>query len=168
MDITESNWKAVTKLVTDSMKSTFCCGVGTVGADGAPHVTPIGSLVFTDVGKGFYFEQMPVRIGTNIRHTPGICIMAVNSSRMYWLKFFLTGKFRELPGIRLYGTAGEKRAATHEEQHLWKDKVKSFKKLKGYDVLWKDLNYGREVNFHSFEPVQCGRLTETAVLKLNK
>ena len=166
MKITENNWGRVTKIVLESMKSSMCCGLGTVGADGIPHVTPIGSLVFTGVGKGFYFEQLPVKTPENIRGNAELCFMAVNSSRLYWLKFFITGKFSALPGIRLYGTAGEKRNATDLEKQLWQSKVKSFKKYKGYDILWKDLTRGREVTFHSFEPVLCGKATERAAESL--
>ncbi len=166
MNITENNWSRITKIVYESMKSSMCCGLGTVGADGMPHVTPIGSLVFTEVGKGFYFEQLPVKTPENIRHNSELCFMAVNSSKLYWLKFFFTGQFHSLPGIRLYGTAGKKRTATEQEKNLWQNKVKGFKKFKGYDVLWKDLIRGREVQFHSFEPVLCGKATEQAALEL--
>ncbi len=166
MDITESNWNRIKKIVYESMKSSMCCGLGTVGADGMPHVTPIGSLVFTDVGKGFYFEQLPVKTPENIRHNAELCFMAVNSSKLYWLKFFFTGQFSALPGIRLYGTAGKKREATEQEKYLWENKVKGFKKFKGYDVLWKDLTCGREVQFHSFDPVLCGKATEQVVVPL--
>ncbi len=92
--------------------------------------------------------------------------MAVNTSRLYWLKFFFTGQFPALPGIRLYGTAGKKRTATEQEKNLWQNKVKGFKLFKGYDVLWKDLSRGREVQFHSFAPVLCGKATEKAAASL--
>ncbi len=166
MEITKSNWPMITDLVGTAMKSSFCCGMGTVDPDGLPNVTPIGSLVFKDVGKAFYFEENPVNAPKNIRENSAVCFMAVNSSKMFWLKFFITGTLSTLTGIRLYGRAGEKRRATDEEQHIWKEYVKSYKKFKGYEVMWKDLSHGREVTFHSFEPVQCGKPTEGAVLKL--
>ncbi len=164
MEIHEGNWNVISGLVESALFKNFSVSMATSDLDGNPHITPIGSLVFTGVGKGFYFENLPVTMPANIRRNPEICVMAVNSGLFYWLKMLFTGTFTSLPGVRLYGTAGKKRKATDEELFLWQQKIKMFKRWKGYNVLWKQLDYGREIHFTRFEPVQCGKHTD-ALLK---
>ena len=167
MEISKNNWSELANIVERSIKKSFYCSAATVDESGTPHVTPIGSIVFTDVGKGFYFEGFLKNSAKNLRTNSDICFMAVDTSMIYMIKFFITGKLDRLPGVRLYGTSGEKRRANAQESRLWNERIKRYKKLKGYDILWKDLHYGREVNFHSYEPVSFGNSTKETVARLN-
>lgn len=50
------HWDTISKVVQEAFNSCLHCAIGTVNDDGAPHVTPIGSLILRDDGTGFYFE----------------------------------------------------------------------------------------------------------------
>ena len=40
-----------------------------------------------------------------------ICITAVRMGFWYWLKALISGRFEGWPGVRLYGTVGQRRKA---------------------------------------------------------
>jgi uncharacterized protein len=89
----------------------------------------------------------------NLEHNPRVCLMSINSSGMFWAASLYKGKFSSAPGIRLIGVAGELRVATQEEKAAYLARVKPFRKLKGCDLLWTDLNHVREIKLEGFEPV---------------
>ena len=68
-----------------------------------PCVTPIGSVALTEPGRGFYFEEFPTRLPRNLRRDPRVSILGVNSSRLFWLRALLFGRFPAPPAIRLGG-----------------------------------------------------------------
>ena len=63
------------------------------------------------------------------------------------------------PGVRLYGTVGPNRKAKPAELDCWRKRVKRYKGLKGYDLLWKDIQTVRDIQFDRFEPVRLGPMT---------
>jgi hypothetical protein len=62
--------------------------------------------------------------------------------------------------VRLLGRVSPRRMATAEEMRRWQEKVKHFRLLKGYNLLWKDMSEVRDITFDSFEPLRLGLMTQ--------
>ena len=155
----EKNWKTIRKTVNQALKSSHYCAMATVNPDGSPDVSPIGSLILGLPGKGIYFEQFPRDMRRNLELDRRICVLAVMGGLGYWLKSLYRGRFATLPGLRLTGRAGTRREATTEEQEQWQKRIKPFRRLKGYKLLWKDMRYVRELTFDAIEPLHMGAMT---------
>ena len=80
MDL-EQDWPTVKALFRASFRSSFHYAIATVGENGAPHVTPIGSLMLGKPGHAFYFEKFPRHLPRNLATDSRVCVLAVNSSR---------------------------------------------------------------------------------------
>ncbi|MFH0785141.1 MAG: pyridoxamine 5'-phosphate oxidase family protein, partial [Pseudomonadota bacterium] len=74
------------------------------------------------------------------------------------------GRFSALPGIRLHATAGILRDSTQDEMRLFTDRVSTFKRFKGYKLLWSDMARVRELEIHRVDPVTAGPMTQGARL----
>ncbi|KAA3619333.1 MAG: pyridoxamine 5'-phosphate oxidase family protein [Calditrichaeota bacterium] len=158
MDINR-NWGTVKNLFKSSFKSSFHYAIASVTEDGEPHVTPIGSLILGKSGQGFYFEKFPQHLPQNIKTNKQICVLAVNSSRWFWFKSLVGGKFTTPPAVRLHGVAGELRDATDIEIALWQKRVNSVRFSKGHALMWREMCMVREIKFNKIEPVQIGKMT---------
>jgi len=156
----KANWDLIKRTFTSGIKSTLHCAIGTVGADGYPHVTPIGFVFLRDDYTAFYFEEYTKRIPDNLAHNPRVCLMVVNSSPLLWISSLYKGRFRAPPGLRLIGTAGKRRLATADEKALYLARVRPFRRTKGYALIWRDLNYVRDIQLERFEPVTYPKLTD--------
>ncbi|MCP4130777.1 MAG: pyridoxamine 5'-phosphate oxidase family protein [bacterium] len=156
MQITDQNWPALKKVMRDGGMSSMYYSFATVGEDGSPHVSPIGSLILGDTGKAFYCEEYPSLMARNLNANQKICIMAVNSGKWFWLRSLARGKFSRPSGVRLIGRVGEKRRITEEEALAWLKIVKPLRMFKGHDILWKNLSHVRDVRFDSYEPIRTG------------
>jgi hypothetical protein len=154
------HWKTIQAMFDEGQRSSRHFAVATVSEDGSPHVTPIGALFLRNDRSGFYFDEFPVNLSKNIGHDRRVCILAVNSDQAFWQKSVVLGTFTTPPAVRLMGTIGEKRAATEEEINLWQDHVKAARGTKGYDLMWKDMCFVRDIRFDSFEPVFFGEMTK--------
>ena len=141
------HWNKIRKVFKDSFNSSFHYSIATVGEDGSPHV------------NGFYFEEYVSALPENLRRNKRVCVLAVNSSKVSLLKTLLLGKMTAPPGVRLMGTASEKREATPQELNLFKKRFGKYRMFKGYDKLWGRLRYVREIHFDAFEPVRIGTMT---------
>ena len=159
MTITDEQWGIIRRLFSRTFQTSLHYAVATVNADGAPHVTPIGSLILQDKGRGFFFEEYLGTTACNLQKDKRICVLAVHTSRWLLLKALLLGRFTSLPAIRLSGTAGEKREATPEEMKLFRRRVGMCHVLKGYDILWGRLRFVRDVTFDTALPVHVGVMT---------
>ena len=159
MELTAQKWDVMKKIFKDAFSSSFHFSIATVNKDGSPHVTPIGSLMLRDDRTGFYFEEYVSNLSRNLQHNKRVCVMAVNSGKWTLLKSFFLGRFLTPPGVRLMGTAGERRDATPEELGLFKKRVRNYRMFKGYDLLWSRLRHVREIRFDSYEPIRIGTLT---------
>lgn len=157
-----SNWDTVKKLFTDSFKSSFHYSIATVNEDGEPHVTPIGSLILGRPGRGFYFERFPSNLPRNIEHQPEICVLAVNSSRWFWLKSLILGRFATPPAVRLFGVAGELREASDVECARWQRRVRQVRFTKGHALIWRDMAKVRDIEFTRIEPVSISKMTRSS------
>lgn len=72
----------------------------------------------------------------------------------------LKGRFTQPPGLRLYGTVGEKRPGTEEEIGNWLKRVKIFRRLKGYDLLWRNMKYVRDIRFDQVRVLSMGKMSK--------
>ena len=158
MDVTE-NWEDVKELFKKSFKSSFHYAIATVNEDGGPHVTPIGSLILGKPGYGFYFEEFPRQLPNNFKINKQVCVLAVNSSRWFWFKSLVAGRFSSPPAVRLHGTVGEIREATEKEIKLWHNRVKPVSFSKGHAMMWTNMKMVREIEFTRIEPVHMGEMT---------
>ena len=158
MDI-NNDWPAIKRLFKKSISSSFHYAISTVTQDGEPHVTPIGSLILGAPGHGIYFEEFPSRLPRNLENNPQVCVHAVNSSRWYWLKSLIRGRFEQAPAIRLHGKAGKTRKATDEEIALWQKRVRSVRFTRGHELIWRDMRVVRDIEFDGVEPVDIGKMT---------
>ena len=157
-EITSSDWRIIRNVFRSGFASSFHFGVASINDDGSPHLTPIGSLVFSDMGRGIYFEEYPRTLTHNLKRDQRICVMALNASKWTFFRTMLRGKAAGPFGVRLYGTAGERREATPEEVTRFLRRVRPFRFLRGHRLLWGKLRTVRDVRFHAFEPVRIPQL----------
>ena len=161
MDVIE-NWQEIKKIFNDSFRSSFHFSIATINKDGSPHITPIGSLILGKAGSAIYFEKFTQKIPINGNENKKICVLAVNSGKLFWLKSLLFGGFSKPPAIRLYGKLGNRRKATEKEIKLWQKRVKSVSFTKGHKLMWVNMKTVRELSFDQVEPVQMGEITRQA------
>jgi hypothetical protein len=86
--------------------------------------------------------------------------MAVERGFLFWMKSFFKGLCPSTPGVRLYGTVGERRIGSEEEIASFLDRVKRLRKRKVHEILFKNMKYLREIKFDSFEPINLGPMTQ--------
>ena len=159
MEINDKQWAQIRKIFQDAFNSSFHFAIATVNKDGSPHVTPIGSLILQDGRKGFYFEGYVNSLSRNLTLNKRVCVMAVNSGKWSLLKSFFRGRITTPPGVRLMGVATERREATEQEMDVFKKRFRMYRMFKGYDLVWGNLKYVREIHFDAYEPVRIGALT---------
>jgi len=81
----DEQWHTTWALVQRSFRSSLHYAFASVNADGTPHLTPIGSLLLREEEPtGFYFELFTRQLPHNLEQ-PQVCILAVNSSKWFWL-----------------------------------------------------------------------------------
>jgi len=160
-----SNWPWIVRLCEQGLVKIGFYAFATVDPDGRPHMAPYASLVLNDDCSGYYCDVFPNRMSHNLAENQNICIMALNFGLWYWLKGLFLGRFDRWPGIRLFGTVGKIRKAKPGEVERFLVRVKRFKRLKGYDLLWKNIQTVRDVHFTRFEPIRVGVMTRHLVKK---
>ena len=158
MEITPANWRIIRRVFRDGFASGFHFAVASVGEDGAPRLAPIGSLLLGEPGHGVYFEEYARGLAHDLERDPRVCVMALNSSRWELFKALWRGEVRRPFGVRLYGTAGERREATVAERELFQRRVRHLRFLRGHRLLWGKLRVVRAVRFHAFDPVRIAPL----------
>jgi uncharacterized protein len=154
------NWPKIVDHFEKSRQSSRFFTFATINPDGTPHMAPYASLVLKDDCTGYYSDVFPNRMSRNLKADPRICISSVRMGFGLWLKALFTGRFDGWPGIRLYGKVEPSRKATAEEIDGWRHRVKQYKWMKGYKLLWADVRTVRDVRFEHFEPVQLGPMTQ--------
>ncbi len=155
----KQSWPEIKKLFYQCMESSMHASIASVGKNGEPHVTPIGSLTLTKPGRGYYFEAFTFNMPRNVELNNNICILVVNSGKWFWFRSLLKGRFLQPPGIRLRGKAGTRRAATSQEIERFQKQVRIARWLKGHAILWSGMATVRDIEFTSIEPIKIGRMT---------
>ncbi len=158
MEITPADWRIIRQVFRDGFASGFHFSVASVGEDGAPRVAPIGSILLGEPGHAVYFEEYARGLAHDLQRDARVCVMALNSSRWELLKALWRGEVRRPFGVRLYGTAGERREATAAERELFQRRVRHLRFLRGHRLLWGKLRVVHPVRFHAFEPVRLAPL----------
>ena len=51
------NWSEIQRVVDLGQRSSLYCSIATVGADGIPNVTPIGTVFLNSTPGGFFFDR---------------------------------------------------------------------------------------------------------------
>lgn len=158
MDIKE-NWQLIKEHFNVSFKTSLCVSMASVDKDNEPTVTPIGTVFLNKDQTGFYFEKFPKKIPINVKTNKNICVLAVNSSKWFWIKALYKSKFNTYPAIRLYGELGEKRKATDIEISRMNRRMRTTKGLKGNMYIWGKMEFVREIKFIKAEGINIGKMT---------
>jgi uncharacterized protein len=153
-------WRVIRRIHREAFRSSFHFAIASVDPEGGPHITPIGSLLLLEPGRGIYFEEFTRRLPTHLQTDDRICVLAVNSSRWTWIRALATGRFATPPSIRLSGRAGERREATADELELLDRRLGRLRPLKGYRLLWGGMRTVRELQFDGMGPIHLGEMTE--------
>ncbi|MGO3181763.1 MAG: pyridoxamine 5'-phosphate oxidase family protein [Aequorivita sp.] len=155
-----SDWDKIRKHFNKSFRSNFHISVASVDSENNPTVTPIGSMFLNDNQTGFYFEKFPFKLPKHAKENPNVCLLGVNSGRIFWIKSLFKGTFSDYPAIKLYGELGEKRKATEKEIGRLNRRMKATKGLKGNTYMWKNMEYIREIKFTRAEKINLGEMTK--------
>ncbi len=148
-------WKTARRLIHGSTSVAVC----TIGPDGGPHATPIGSLILHhSEPKGYWLEKFPSNLPRNLEEDKRVQVLATNGGIGYWLKSLWQGSFDGPPAVRLKGTVGALRPATDSEKKRFLKKVKFARPLKGHDLLWAGMSMAREITFEEILPVKIGQM----------
>lgn len=156
----EALWRDLRRLFASTFSSSLHFSVASVDMDGAPWVTPVGSILLGESGRATYFEMYSHRMGARLAHDPRVSILAVDSGKRLWLGAFARSRFARLPAIRLRGRAHpETRAPTDEEKRRMLRRVGRFRRLPGGRRLWPSLDCGvRDIDIDVVDPVRLGGL----------
>jgi hypothetical protein len=158
MNITQ-DWKKIRTHFNKSFSSNFHISVASVDAENNPTVTPIGSLFLNDNQSGFYFEKFPKKLPLHAKMNKKVCLLGVNSSRLFWLGALFKEKFSDYPAIKLYGELGERRLGTEQETKRLNRRMRMTKGLKGNSYLWGKMEYVHDINFTKAEKINLGKMT---------
>lgn len=157
----EEKWKLVRQTFNRAFASSFHYAVATTDLLGNPHVTPIGSLLLDRAQpRGIYFEIFTRTTRKNIEANQRVCVLAVQSSKVFWIRSLLKSRFSEPPALRLHGKAGVRRKATAEEVACWRRRTRWLRPLPGYSLLWGSLTFVREIEFERAELIHLGKTTQ--------
>ena len=158
MDL-KTDWSEIRKHFNRSFSSNLYVSVASVDPEGKPTVTPIGSMFLNDDQTGFYFERFPSKLPRHAKENPNVCLLGVNSGRLFWIKSLFKGTFSNYPAIKLYGTLGDKRKATEKEINRLNRRMKPTQGLKGSTYLWGSMEFVREIRFTRAEKINLGDMT---------
>jgi hypothetical protein len=159
MDI-KTDWQKIRDHFNKSFRSNFYVSIASVDKDNNPTVTPIGSLFLRKNQTGFYFEKYPSKLPLHANNNKNICVLAVNSTTLFWMKSLFFGKFKSYPAIKLYGKLGQRREATEIERKRLNSRMKATKVTKGNKYLWGDMKFVRDITFTKAEKINLGKMTK--------
>jgi hypothetical protein len=158
MTMTPDEWDLVRRTVRRGVRSGLHCAVASRNADGSAHVTPIGSLVLTDFGQGFYFDILNRDLARNLREDPRVTVLAVDSSRWMWARSLIKGTFVRPPGVRLTAEVGPPRPSTPEEIKQFHRVLGPLLHTRGGQRLWSRLPRVRDLRITAVTPIRVGAM----------
>lgn len=144
--------------IKNLIKNSLYCSLSVVTKQGYPHSSPIGSVYLEDEHKGYFIELFSKSCSDQAGNKA--CIMAVNTSMWFWLKSLFRGRFATPPATRLLVTIGERKKISAEEMSRFQRKVKPFRRLKGYQLMWASASYIRPFTVDKVIPVSIGKMTQ--------
>jgi uncharacterized protein len=153
-------WPQIRRLCNRAFGSSLHFSLASITEDGAPHVTPIGSLLLREPGQAIYFERFTRHMPHNFEHNNKVCVLAVNSGLWFWITSLLRGRFSAPPALRLHGTVGVLRPATSSEVAAWRRRVRRLRWTKGYALIWAGMSEVRDIHFTTVEEVHIGPMTQ--------
>jgi len=153
------NWDKIRKHFSQSFASSMHVSIASLDENQCPRISPIGSFFLNKDFSGFYFEQYTRQLPRAAKQDQGVCILAVNSSKWFWIKSLFKGQFIDHPAIRLFGELGQRRKATPQEIQALQRRMRATRRLKGHQLLWNDLEYVREVKIIRAEQMKIGKTT---------
>jgi hypothetical protein len=159
MDI-RRDWQAIQQVFDAALASSKHCAIASVDVNGVPHITPIGFLFLRDDCSAYYFEQYSKRLPENYKSNANVCLMVVNSDSRFWFKALFTARFAALPGVRLYGRAGDLRPASAAELTALQRRIGPAKHLPGAKLIWSGLRTVRDIALDRVEPVRYPKIME--------
>ena len=161
--ISQQQWNDTKMLCKATLQSSMHFSIASVDANGMPHVTPIGSLMLGDLvnghGQACYFEKFTRALPSHAQNNQNVCILAVNSSKWFWLKSLIRGQFYQQPAVRLNAHFGPLRKATEQELFRWQKRVKVARFTQGHQLMWQAMSHVRELTVTSITPVKIGKMT---------
>lgn len=156
MKITEEKWQRIVQFHQKLKQSSM---IGSVNSNSQPNVTPIGSLILKDDYTGYYFDLFTKELSDNLDQNNQVCVLMLQTGMLFWLKSMYANEFKQLPGIKLIGSAGNKRKASAEEVALLRSQIKYFKMFKGYQTIFGNLSYVRDITFTDYFMINTGKMT---------
>jgi len=73
------HWPEIQRVVARAQASTIYCSLASIGPDGMPNATPIGTVFLRDDLTGYYFDHYTKALARNLDSNPNVCVMAVNA-----------------------------------------------------------------------------------------
>ena len=155
-------WQQVRATLRSATSSSLHCAIASIGADGHPHVTPIGSVMLTEPGRGVYLDVINVQLSRNLDRDPRVTVLAVDSRRSAWIRALVRGRFERPPGVRLIGIAGATRPLRDDERERFERRVRQAVRTRGGRQLWGDPARfrARDLSFTAVVPVRIPAMTE--------
>lgn len=152
------DWKVIKKHISKSFRTSMHVSIASISNEGLPSVRPIGTLFLNDNQTGFYFEKYTSGLSQKTKENNKVCVLAVNSSKVFWIKSLFRGSFKKHPALKIYGEIGQKRKASKTELYALKRRMRNTKSLKGHKYLWEDMNFVRELTFTKVEVMKLGKM----------
>jgi hypothetical protein len=144
-------------------KSTLFGAFATVTPEGAPHVTPIGSIVLhRSEPRGYYHPKFTAKLRRTLDAGGRFELLFVDTRLRRWLPALVRGRFDQLVAARLSGVALPRREATEEEAQRWRRRVRAVSWTRGYDLLWKEMRFVQELHFERLVPIRFGGMAHGA------
>ncbi len=153
-DALRREWPAIRAL----FKRTTFAAIATVSEDGAPRVTPVGSVsLHPTEPRGYYHPLFVKTLRKNLRRDGRFEMLVVDVGPTTWLKALARGRFADLVAARLVGRVdGPPRPITEEEDARWRRKMRPVRWTKGYDLLWSNVPMSQDLVFEAYRPVRLG------------
>ena len=149
-------WPAVRALWKSAVSGAFA----SVGADGSPHVAPIGSVYLHPTEpRGYYHPILTARLRKDLTERAQFELLFVQPRALPWLVGLLRGRFEQPIAVRLRGRAlGPRRPTTEAERAHFQRRVRWVRWTRGYELLWKDIRFVQELAFEDVVPIRLGAM----------
>ena len=93
-------WRKARQFCGAAFRSSLHFAIASVNAEGKPHVSPIGSLCLQPDRRGFFFEIFTRALPMHLESNTAVSILAVDSSRLFWLRSLWKGRFDSWPALQ--------------------------------------------------------------------